>query len=117
MGTVYLLHFSEPYKHARHYLGYTKRDDLTERLIEHEKGAGARLLFVVKSAGITWQLARQWVGGRALERQLKKRGGAARICPICRLSLGGANTHSEPRPSQADAAEYSQHPPRSSDHE
>ena len=23
-GTVYLLHFSEPYKHARHYTGWTE---------------------------------------------------------------------------------------------
>ena len=24
-GTVYLLHFDQPYKHARHYVGWTKR--------------------------------------------------------------------------------------------
>lgn len=33
MGTIYLLHFSKPYKHARHYIGYT--DDLDKRLARH----------------------------------------------------------------------------------
>jgi hypothetical protein len=32
-GTVYLLHFSAPYKHARHYTGWT--DDLPGRLDQH----------------------------------------------------------------------------------
>ncbi|MBB5085041.1 putative GIY-YIG superfamily endonuclease [Nonomuraea endophytica] len=29
-GTVYLLHFAQPYRHARHYLGWTT--DLQARL-------------------------------------------------------------------------------------
>lgn len=80
--TVYLLHFSEPYRHARHYRGSTLRP-LRVRLAEHAAGHGARLLAVVQAAGITWELARVWPGGKVRERQLKRQGGAARQCPMC----------------------------------
>jgi predicted GIY-YIG superfamily endonuclease len=81
-GTVYLLHFDRPYKHARHYVGWTARN-VKRRLAEHEAGRGARLLAVVREAGIGWQLARLWPGGRARERQIKRQGGHARKCPLC----------------------------------
>ena len=81
-GTVYLLHFDQPYKHARHYVGWTARN-VKRRLAEHEAGHGARLLAVVRAAGIGWQLARLWPGGRARERQIKRQGGHARKCPLC----------------------------------
>ena len=45
-GTVYLLHFATPFKHARHYVGYTT--DLEQRIEEHRTGRGARLLAVVR---------------------------------------------------------------------
>jgi predicted GIY-YIG superfamily endonuclease len=81
-GTVYLLHFDQPYKHARHYVGWTARN-VGRRLAEHAAGRGARLLAVVREAGIGWQLARMWPGGRARERQIKRQGGHARHCPLC----------------------------------
>jgi len=81
-GTVYLLHFDQPYKHARHYVGWTARN-VKRRLAEHEAGRGARLLAVVREAGIGWQLARLWPGGQARERQIKRQGGHARKCPLC----------------------------------
>jgi len=81
-GTVYLLHFDQPYKHARHYIGWTG-SGLGARLAAHERGDGARLLAVVRGAGIGWQLARTWPGGRIRERQLKRQGGASRCCPLC----------------------------------
>ena len=81
-GTVYLLHFDEPYKHARHYVGWTARN-VKRRLAEHAAGRGARLLEVVRAAGIGWQLARLWPGSRARERQIKRQGGHARHCPLC----------------------------------
>jgi predicted GIY-YIG superfamily endonuclease len=80
-GTVYLLHFDRPYKHARHYIGWT--DDLDARLAAHQTGQGARLLAVVHAAGIGWTLARTWDGGRIRERQIKRQGGASRCCPLC----------------------------------
>ena len=30
LGVIYMLHFDRPYKHARHYVGWT--DDLLDRL-------------------------------------------------------------------------------------
>jgi predicted GIY-YIG superfamily endonuclease len=59
-------------------------EDLPARLARHRAGDGARLLAVIKTAGIGWTLARTWPGTRALERRLKRRGGHARLCPICR---------------------------------
>lgn len=81
-GTVYLLHFERPYRHARHYTGWTA--DLDARLALHASGHGARLLQVIKDAGISWTLARTWTGDRFLERALKRQGGASRRCPICK---------------------------------
>ena len=89
-GTCYLLHFDRPYISAngkgvaKHYTGFADSSrSLKSRLAEHEKGRGARLLQVVKAAGITWTLARTWPGGRGRERQLKNQGGASRRCPEC----------------------------------
>ena len=62
-GVVYLVHFTEPYRHARHYTGWTA--DLDSRLAEHQAGRGARLLQVITQAGIDWTLARTWQGTRA----------------------------------------------------
>jgi predicted GIY-YIG superfamily endonuclease len=81
VGTIYLLHFDRPYKHARHYLGWAA--NLQARLAEHAAGRGARLLAVLKQAGIGWTLARTWTGTRARERALKNQGGASRRCPMC----------------------------------
>jgi len=89
-GTVYLLHFDRlyvPYPGAPlrdcagHYVGWTR--NVKRRLAEHAAGHGARLLAVVREAGIGWQLARLWPGGRDRERQIKRQGGPARHCPLC----------------------------------
>jgi hypothetical protein len=90
---VYLLHFDQPYigqrrnpaarktQRAQHYIGTAR--SVEKRLKEHRAGRGARLLQVVTGAGITVQLARTWPGGRHVERYLKDRKHAARLCPIC----------------------------------
>lgn len=81
--TVYLIHFDQPYKHARHYTGFCEADDPAERIAEHAAGRGARLLAVIKEAGITWRVARVYPGAtRTDERQMKKHS-AARRCPLC----------------------------------
>ena len=80
--TVYLLHFSQPFHHARHYLGST--DDLDNRLQEHRTGQGARLTQVIHNAGISFILARTWEGGRDLERKLKRWHKSPDLCPICK---------------------------------
>lgn len=84
---VYLLHFERPYYHARHYLGTTS--NLRRRLDEHAAGRGARPVAVIQAAGIGWQLARLWPGGRNRERQLKRQGGHARRCPLCGITPRG----------------------------
>ncbi|MQA78733.1 MAG: endonuclease [Streptosporangiales bacterium] len=83
-GTVYLLHFDQPYRHARHYTGWTT--NLGARLNEHATGHGARLLTVITEAGIGWRLARTWPGTRTRERRLKTQGGASRRCPLCGIT-------------------------------
>lgn len=108
-GTVYLLHFDRPYKHARHYVGWAK--NVKRRLAEHAAGRGARLLAVVKEAGIGWQLARMWPGSRARERQIKNQGGHARHCPLCGVTprhlpvnRDGSISRSRTTDAQKDAA-------------
>lgn len=79
---VYLLHFNRPYKHARHYIGFTT--NLGQRMHAHElTSQGARLLQVASAAGIKFEIARTWEGDRKLERKLKNRKKASRLCPIC----------------------------------
>lgn len=80
-GTVYLIHFDEPYKHARHYTGWTP--DLPARLEDHRKGRGARLMQVIKDAGISWHVTRTWPGSRNLERAIKNQHNAPHLCPEC----------------------------------
>jgi predicted GIY-YIG superfamily endonuclease len=84
-GTVYLLHFDRPFGHARHYIGWTRR--LEKRLEHHRRGTGARLLALVREAGIGWTLARTWEGDRALEKRLSATSGVPR-CPICTPGAG-----------------------------
>jgi predicted GIY-YIG superfamily endonuclease len=82
IGTVYLIHFDQPFKHAKHYTGWAL--DLEARLYLHRAGSGARLLAVIREAGIGWQVARTWEGvDRNFERALKVQGGASRRCPLC----------------------------------
>lgn len=79
---IYLLHFQRPYRHARHYLGYT--ENLEERLQRHRDGHGARLIEVITNAGIAFRIARTWDGDRTLERRLKNQKNNPRLCPYCR---------------------------------
>lgn len=80
-GTIYLLHFERPYRHARHYLGWTL--DLDTRVREHANGRGARLMEVLREQGISFTIARTWTGDRHYERTLKNRKCAPRMCPLC----------------------------------
>jgi hypothetical protein len=82
-----LPHFDRPYRHARHYCGWTT--NLPERLTSHVTGHGARLLEVVAVEGIGWQLARTWIGDRHRERAIKNQCGLSRSCPICEVTPRG----------------------------
>jgi predicted GIY-YIG superfamily endonuclease len=79
---VYLLHFDTPYKHAQHYLGYTS--SLAKRITKHAERPDARLMQVIKEAGIGFTIARVWPDAdRTEERRIKTMGGGKRFCPIC----------------------------------
>lgn len=85
MPTVYLIHFDRPYKHARHYVGFTEADDVVERVAQHEAGNGARLLAVVAAAEIKFRVVRKWPGAsRDFERRLKNARHTPRFCPECK---------------------------------
>lgn len=81
LGIIYLLHFAQPYQHARHYTGWT--EDLPDRLELHASGHGARLMAVIRHAGIGFILTRVCEGTRHTERAIKNSGGAVRYCPLC----------------------------------
>jgi len=84
----YLLHFDQPYKHARHYIGMT--GCLTARLKLHRAGNGARLMEVVTQAHIDFEVSRLWLcdtyeQARTLERKLKRtHGHGPALCLLCR---------------------------------
>lgn len=90
-GSIYLLHFHRPYKHARHYTGWAK--DVDARLGEHFDGSGhsSHLVKAALAAGIGFDVARIWRDKtRNDERQMKLQGGAARRCPICAMNRAEA---------------------------
>lgn len=83
-GTVYLVHFDSPFSHAKHYMGFTEREDVENRLEEHRTNRGSKLLRAVNAAGISWRLSRTWEGmTRSEERKLKNGKRAPRLCPMC----------------------------------
>lgn len=85
MTGCYLLHFRQPISPAhtaQHYLGWA--EDIERRIAEHRAGRGARLTQVAKERGIDFVVVRTWEGDRSLERKLKSRKEAPRLCPICR---------------------------------
>lgn len=83
MSAVYLIHFSQPYHHAQHYLGWSGYD-VHARLAHHRQGQGARLLEVVAAHAIAFDVVRVWPGqSRWFERRLKNQNNTKRLCPVC----------------------------------
>jgi hypothetical protein len=80
---VYLIHFDEPYKHARHYMGSTTEANLEARLEHHRSGRGARLMAAVSAAGISWRVVRKWHGDKNTERRMKNNARSYQYCPVC----------------------------------
>jgi predicted GIY-YIG superfamily endonuclease len=112
IGTVYLLHFSQPYQHARHYTGWT--DDLLERLELHASGKGARLTAVIRQAGFGFTLVRTCEGTRRTERAIKNAGGAVRFCPLC--TPNPRNGHWGPLPADLTPRYYPNRAPEGPHH-
>lgn len=80
---IYILHFSRPFHHAQHYIGYTGKDDAEDRLKRHREGRGARLLAAVAQAGITWEITAVLPGDRTEERRLHRLNNTRKLCPLC----------------------------------
>lgn len=88
---VYLIHFdkpigdvSNPHGYAQHYIGWVEEPEgLEDRLDQHRSGWGARIMAYVSDHNIPWAVVRTWDGDRALERRLKRRKDAPKLCPVC----------------------------------
>lgn len=82
---TYLLHFTTPLASGRHYIGSAKRDQLTRRILDHQRGNGARITRRAVEAGAKLILVRTWFSpDRDLERKLKRNGHARDLCGLCR---------------------------------
>jgi predicted GIY-YIG superfamily endonuclease len=80
---IYLLHFTTPVGHAKHYLGSAA--DVEARLADHRAGCGARLTQVAVQRGADLLLVRTWRGGKVRERQFKDayKHCFTHLCPLC----------------------------------
>lgn len=85
VGTVYILHFDQPYYHARHYVGWS--GNVIERVNSHLIGRGSKLVNAVVKSGIDFQIAATFDGTRADERRIKKMKNTKRYCPLCKEYL------------------------------
>lgn len=69
--SVYLIHFTRPLHHARHYLGSSK--NAYRRFDQHCLGrGGAKIVDAALAVGIGLRLARVWPGGRQEERKAQE---------------------------------------------
>ena len=85
VGTVYLLHFSRPYWHARHYIGFSTR--LESRIREHRRGKGSPLIAAAVQCGIEIFIARQWEQvTRGFERRMHKNARAIWVSDLPRAA-------------------------------
>jgi hypothetical protein len=82
---IYLVHFTVPYKHAKHYIGSTLPDCLERRMHTHISGNGSRLMKAVVQADIGFEVVRTWRGTYSFEHWLKaKKNTPRQLCPACR---------------------------------
>lgn len=88
--TVYLLHIYPPFKHAKHYIGFTTQEVTEEKILrrvtEHKRGrkSSSPMLRAALAAGCTLKLAKVWpTADRNFERKLKNRKNSAAFCPCC----------------------------------
>ena len=81
LGSVYLLHFNRPYRHARHYVGFTR--DLERRVARHQIGHGSPLIRAAGHAGIKVKIVRVWHNVTTrFERRVHKMQKRF-VCPSC----------------------------------
>lgn len=86
-GTLYILCFTPAYvsgkKSAKHYLGFTSKNDVRERLWEHLRGNGNGLVLAAKKAGCKIEVVWTREGTRNDERWRKNSGHWNELCPQC----------------------------------
>lgn len=84
--SVYILHFSSPLHHARHYVGFSDgMRNLKRRVAHHQnKTANCSITRAAVEAGIELILAKTYPkADRTFERSLKLTGNTKHYCPIC----------------------------------
>lgn len=80
--SVYLIHFSSPLKHARHYIGWS--NFIKQRIRHHRAGTGSKICKAAVENGIELIVAREWEGKDGnFERKLHNQKKASELCPIC----------------------------------
>ncbi len=85
---VYMLHFSEPVRGKRHYIGIANSNRLARRLEEHVRGEAANLTAQAVNQGATLHVVRIWRDRDfAFERRLKNRKNARFLCGLCSPSF------------------------------
>lgn len=88
---VYLLHFSEPYKHARHFIGAAPSlTHVLDVIYEPAKFSRSPLLIAAHAAGVRFQIANLIEGDARWRARLRARKDAPAICSICREARAGA---------------------------
>jgi predicted GIY-YIG superfamily endonuclease len=86
--TVYLLHFRARVGRSQHYIGSCETRHFKKRMRAHARGYGAALTRHAARAGISFEIARLWSRpSRDFEYELKARGHASTLCPICSPEL------------------------------
>lgn len=96
------MHFEPPYKHAKHYMGFTQ--DVDVRYDRHVAGRGSPLVSAALAAGCVVTIERVWSDvDRNFERQLKRRKAAPRMCPKCNEGVKDYEAPANARTSQAVA--------------
>lgn len=78
VGTVYILEFAQPIRHAKYYIGWTSRDPET-RLNEHLRGRGCPLVYHAGQRGAVRIVALVPEVTREVERRLKNRKNTPRL--------------------------------------
>lgn len=84
---LYLLHFDPPFRHARHYLGFSEGDSagqVSVRVNRHIAGNGAKLTKHAVESGCELIHVLTMPGGRNEERRIKKSHNVPRLCPLCK---------------------------------
>jgi hypothetical protein len=103
-GTTYLIHIDPPYKHAKHYKGWTDRP-VGRRFADHLAGRGALLTRMAVQAGSRLTLARVWPDTTKDREDSIKRHGGGRMCPECGVKPAAPRLASDKPPGAPVAAD------------